>query len=70
MCRHLFVYNFPKGLLSDILDQFGIEKAKVQLVVGGVSEEIIKELLNTGMIPFVISAEIAEANEFRVAPKS
>ena len=41
---HLFVYNFPRGILSDIVDEFRIEKEKVRLVIGGVSEEIIKEL--------------------------
>jgi hypothetical protein len=67
---HLFVYNFPRGILSDIVDEFGIEKEKVRLVIGGASEEIIKELLNSGTVPFVIPTELAETGEFQVALKS
>jgi hypothetical protein len=67
---HLFVYKFPKGILSDIVDEFGIEKQNVKLVIGEASEEIIKELLNRGTIPFAIKTELAETGEFQVALKS
>jgi hypothetical protein len=67
---HLFVYNFPRGILSDIVDEFRIEKEKVRLVRGEASEEIIKELLKSGIVPFVISTELAETGEFQVALKS
>jgi hypothetical protein len=64
---HLFVYKFPKGILSDIINEFNLEKEKVKLVMGEVSEEIIKELLNKGIIPFLIATELAKTGEFPVA---
>jgi hypothetical protein len=67
---HLFVYNFPRGVLSDIVDEFGIEKETVKLVIGAAPEEIIKELLNKGTVPFVIATELAETGEFQVALRS
>ena len=67
---HLFVYSFPKGILSDIVDEFRIDKEKVRLIIGRVSEEIIKELLYSGTIPFVIESELALTGEFQVALKT
>ena len=67
---HLFVYTFPKGILSEIVSEFKIEKEKVKLVIGRVSEEIIKELLNKDIVPFIIQTELAETGEFPVALKT
>ena len=66
---HLFVYKFPKGILRDIVDEFGVKKERVKLAIGEVSEQMIKELLNKGVTPFVVASELAETGEFEVVLK-
>ncbi len=62
---HLFVYSFPKGMLEKMLKALNLgDKEKcVRLFTEKDPEEKIDEAIENGIIPFLISSEIADLSK-------
>ncbi len=62
---HLFVYSFPRGMLEKMLKALNLgDKEKcVRLFTEKDPEEKIDEAIENGIIPFLISSEIADLSK-------
>ncbi len=56
---HLFVYNFPKGMLDAMLDVLHLREKK-HLVRRATGEENLERAVEEGIIPFIVSEELSE----------
>ncbi len=68
---HLFVYAFPRGLLEHIVEKLQLgEKTKcIRLFTEKNTKDDIIEAIENGIIPFMISSEIAEKTNIPVYQK-
>ncbi|MGQ4891300.1 MAG: hypothetical protein ACP6IP_02320 [Candidatus Njordarchaeia archaeon] len=62
---HLFVYTFPKGILENIIEELELVEKKdcIRLFTEENEREEIEEAVKNGIIPFMVSSELADKSK-------